>query len=256
MQNLKVTLVQIDQVWEDKDANFKRYKEQLKTVHADLIVLPEMFQTGFSMNVQELAESWSNSLSINWLKDVANEKQSAIYTSLIIKNKGNYYNRGVFVFPNGKIEYYDKRKSFALAGEDQFFTAGDTTKIVEYLGWRFQLQICFDLRFPEISRNYIGNDNKPNYDVLLYVANWPEKRILHWDTLIKARAIENQCYVVGVNRIGVDNNHHTYSGHSKVISPLGDIHALEIGKNQSETIILQSEKLIKTRESLPFLYKR
>ncbi len=249
MQDLKLTLVQIEQVWEDKKANFKIYENELKQVNTDLIILPEMFQTGFTMNVKEMGEEWESSKSINWLKNVAKEKKAAIYTSLIIKEDNKYYNRGVFVFPTGEISFYDKRKSFTLAGEDQFFTSGKETTIVEYLGWKIQLQICFDLRFPEISRNYIEENGRPTYDLLLYVANWPEKRILHWDTLLNARAIENQCYVVGVNRMGVDKNGHQYNGHSKTVNPLGEV-------SESKISILHSGVLLNTRKKLPFLLKR
>jgi len=256
MQDLKITLVQIDQIWENKDANFHVYEDELREVHSDLIVLPEMFQTGFTMNVAELGEEWSTSKSILWLKKMAKEKSAAIYTSLIIKEGLYYFNRGVFVFPDGRIEHYDKRKSFALAGEDRSFTAGKSLKIVDYLGWRIQLQICFDLRFPEISRNYIDKNDQPSYDLLLYVANWPEKRISHWDTLLKARAIENQCYVVGVNRIGTDNNGHIYNGHSKIVSPLGEENELNEGETQTKTLLIKSEILLNTRKKLPFLCKR
>ncbi len=249
MQDLKVTLVEIDQIWEHKKANFEIYENELKDVQTDLIILPEMFQTGFSMNVKELGEDWSESESVQWLKEISNTKNAAIYTSLIIKEDGEYYNRGVFVYPNGRIEFYDKRKSFALAGEDQFFTPGSQPKVVEYLGWKIQLQICFDLRFPEISRNYIEENGSPTYDLLLYVANWPEKRIMHWDALLKARAIENQCYVIGVNRIGYDKNGLIYNGHSKVINPLG-------GENMAKQQSLDVNKVQITRKKLPFLIKR
>jgi len=256
MQNLKITLVQIDQIWENKEANFKQYEEQLLNVETDLIVLPEMFQTGFTMNVLEMGEKWNDSNSVRWLQKMAKEKETAIYTSLIIKDELNYFNRGVFVFPNGQIEYYDKRKSFGLAGEDKVFTAGKKEQLIEFKGWKIQLQICFDLRFPEISRNYIEKNNQPSFDLLLYVANWPEKRIIHWDTLLKARAIENQCFVVGVNRIGTDNNKQIYNGHSKIISPQGDEHEFNNELKLTKTILIESESLLNTRKKLPFLCKR
>jgi len=256
MQDLKVTLVQIHQVWEDKKANFEIYENELKQVETDIIVFPEMFQTGFTMNVKEMGEDWENSKSIRWLKSIALEKNAAIYTSLIIKEDEKYFNRGVFVFPNGEIEFYDKRKSFALAGEDQFFTSGTEPTIVEYLGWKIQLQICFDLRFPEISRNYIEENGIPSYDLLLYVANWPKKRILHWDTLLKARAIENQCYVAGVNRVGIDQNNLGYNGHSTIVSPLGDdVIGKKEGKSTS-SLAIKFNFLSETRKKLPFLLKR
>lgn len=255
MQNLDIVLVQADQIWEDKDENFKNYSSLLKEIETcDLIVLPEMFHTGFSMNVEQLGEEMNTSLGINWLKSAAKEKKSAIYTSLIIKEDKKYYNRGIFVFPDGNFEYYDKRKSFGLAGEDKYFTAGTETKIVEYKGWKFQLQICYDLRFPEISRNKIESSNQlPTYDVLLYVANWPEKRNLHWKTLLRARAIENQCYVIGVNRVGIDGKGLIYSGDSALITALGEEY---INKPSCENILkitIKKEELDKIRRDLPFL---
>ncbi len=256
MQNLRITLVQINQVWQNKEANFKKYEEQLLTVETDLIVLPEMFQTGFSMNVKDLGENWNDSPSVNWLIKTSKEKNAAVYTSLIINDKGKYFNRGVFVYPTGRVEYYDKRKSFGLAGEDQFFTAGKNEKIVEYNGWKIQLQICYDLRFPEIIRNNLDENGQPAYDIILYVANWPEKRILHWDTLLMARAIENQCYVVGVNRIGEDENKYHYNGHSSIIDALGEKKQFEDHIQKAETSIISKENLLQTRKTLPFLRDR
>ena len=207
MQDLSVTLIQIDQIWEDKKANFSKFENVFtKLDSTDLIVLPEMFHTGFSMNVKALSEKWEESEGLNFLKTWAKKLNSAFYTSLIIEENNHYRNRGVFVYPDEKVEYYDKRKSFGLGGEDRFFTAGIEEKIVEYKGWKINLQICYDLRFPELIRNRLYNSEEPAYDLLIYVANWPAKRILHWDALLKARAIENQCYVVGVNRVGVDGN--------------------------------------------------
>ncbi|MBL1280900.1 MAG: nitrilase family protein [Fluviicola sp.] len=256
MQDLKVSLVQANQIWEDKTANFTNYLRLLKDVQTDLIILPEMFNTGFSMNVEILGEEWSTSPSIQWLKELAAHHQAAVYTSLIIKDEDKFYNRGVFVHPSGKINSYDKRKSFSLAKEDLFFTEGVKEVIVEYKEWKIQLQICFDLRFPEIVRNELDNDNLPKYDLILYIANWPEKRISHWDSLLTARAIENQSYVAGVNRIGTDENNLDYCGHSTAISALG---SELLSKNDAEsvkTIVLSSESLKKVRKTLPFLYKR
>lgn len=215
MENLKVTLVQANQFWEDKEANFSNYEKLLSDIEeTDLIVLPEMFQTGFTMNTS-VAEKMDSSRSIEWLKRISQEKDCAFYTSLIIEENGNYFNRGVFVTPTD-IFTYDKRKTFGLAGEDKVICKGKSPTIVECKGWKIQLQICYDLRFPEISRNHLIN-GKPKYDLLIYVANWPEKRIEHWNALLKARAIENQCYVVGVNRTGEDANNINYSGQSQLV---------------------------------------
>jgi predicted amidohydrolase len=222
MQDLNVTLVQIDQIWEDKQANLSKYHEVFSKLNStDLIVLPEMFHTGFSMNVSELAEEWKKSSGLNILKNWATKLNSAFYTSLIIQDDKNFFNRGVFVFPDGSIEFYDKRKSFGLGGEDQFYKAGNQEKIVEYKGWKINLQICYDLRFPELIRNRLEKNHEPAYDVLIYVANWPEKRIAHWNALLKARAIENQCYVLAVNRVGKDGNNLVYSGNSSIINAVG-----------------------------------
>ncbi len=252
MQDLKVTLVQANQAWEDKQANFENYESLLENVSTDLIVLPEMFQTGFSMNVHALAEEWENSASIRWLQKQASKKNCAFYTSLIISENHLFYNRGVFVFPDGKIIHYDKRKVFSLAGEDLYFTPGQKEVIINYKGWNIQLQICYDLRFPEIVRNRIEK-GRPAYDLILYVANWPEKRISHWDTLLNARAIENQSYVVGVNRSGVDANKTIYNGNSKVVNALGEKVFLTHEDNFVETITLIYKNLINAREKLPFL---
>jgi predicted amidohydrolase len=255
MQDLEVVLIQANQLWENKVGNLENYSYLLSNIDTcDLIVLPEMFHTGFTMNVEEFGEDMENSEGINWLKKIASEKNSAIYTSLIIKENKVFYNRGVFIYPNGKVESYDKRKSFGLAGEDKYFTAGTEKKIVEYKGWKIQLQICYDLRFPEIVRNKIESNLLPTYDVLIYVANWPEKRNLHWKTLLRARAIENQCYVIGVNRVGVDGKELSYSGDSVVIDALGNENGCTPSSENLLKIKLQKEDLDKIRHDLPFLH--
>ncbi len=255
MQDLKVTLIQCKQFWEDKTANLAHFDSLLESVsNTDLILLPEMFHTGFSMNPYSLAESMDNSMAINWLVKTAKEKNSAIYTSFIAKENDCFYNRGIFIFPDGNFEIYDKRKLFSLAGEHEVFTAGTKETIVEYLGWKIQLQICYDLRFPEIARNrWVSNEN-PAYDVLLYVANWPEKRALHWKTLLAARAIENQCFVVGLNRIGQDGKALNYIGNSTVIDALGNqLVTIQDAQESIENIELNKEKLNEVRNQLSFI---
>jgi predicted amidohydrolase len=252
MQDLKVTLVQANQIWEDKAANFSNYLRLLESINEpiDLVIFPEMFDTGFSMNV-ELAEDWDSNTSIKFLVDLAAKKDVAIYTSLMVKENNQFFNRGVFVYPTGEIQFYDKRKSFGLGGEDKFFTAGKTESIVEFKGWKLNLQICYDLRFPEIARNFEVN-NVPKYDVLLYVANWPCKRIEHWKTLLKARAIENQAFVIGVNRVGEDPNGLVYTGDSLCADALGHV----TGNSEGQSIFttsLSKFTLTNTRSSLPFL---
>jgi predicted amidohydrolase len=252
MQDLKVTLVQANQIWEDKGANFTNFLRLIESINepTDLVVFPEMFDTGFSMNV-ELAEDWNSNPSVNFLIDLAAKKDVAIYTSLMVKENNHFYNRGVFVYPSAEISFYDKRKSFGLGGEDKFYTAGETETIINYKNWKINLQICYDLRFPEISRNQEIN-GIPKYDLLLYVANWPAKRSEHWKSLLKARAIENQSYVIGVNRVGVDKNELIYSGDSTCVDSLGEI-MVQLENETVFTTTLSKLTLNNTRTSLPFL---
>jgi predicted amidohydrolase len=255
MQDLKVTLVQTKQFWEDKSKNWEHFGSILNSVeYTDLVLLPEMFNTSFSMNAIELAEEFESSSSIQWLKEKAIQLNFAIFTSLIIKENGKFYNRGVFVYPNGEIKIYDKRKLFSLAKEDLHFSPGNNAQIVNYLGWNINLQICFDLRFPEISRNSWGSDEKPNYDLCLYVANWPKKRARHWKSLVVSRAIENQSFLVAVNRVGEDGMGHEYSGDSAAINPQGlQINDFNSGHEAIQTVILSANELIEIREKMNFL---
>ncbi len=254
MQDLKVTLVQADQKWEDKKANLSNYNRLLENLEeTDLIILPEMFHTAFSMNASTFAEKMNDSEGLNWLKLTAKDKNVAIYTSLIIEESNHYYNRGVFVYPSGEVKTYDKRKCFGLAGEDKVFTAGTDKTIVEYKGWKIQLQICYDLRFPEISRNGVDSNHSPFYDVMVYIANWPEKRKLHWQTLLTARAIENQCYVLGLNRVGEDGKGLVYSGDSQVVDALGNVQSLTPRNEEVKNVCLSRDLLDKIRQDLPFL---
>ena len=256
MQDLKIALLQFDQVWENRLANWEKIESFLTTLKpVDLLILPEMFDTGFSMNIS-MAEEWGNdNPSIRFLRKISTQNHAAIYTSLMVKHEGNYCNRGVFIEPNGTTKIYDKRKAFGLGGEDQHYTPGNSETIVNYLGWNLNLQICYDLRFPELIRNRIINE-KAAYDVLIYVANWPEKRVEHWKTLLKARAIENQCYVIGANRIGVDENKLQYNGNSLIYDALGK----EINPaNSLEGIVysnLNYSELQTIRNNLPFLKDR
>lgn len=254
MQDLIIALLQADQVWENKTANFSLYEQLLAEISdANLILLPEMFQTAFSMHT-EFAENYENSTSINWLKEKAHQKKAAFYTSLMIEDQGKITNRGVFVYPDGNVQYYDKRKTFTLAGEHEHFDRGETNTIVDYLGWKIQLNICYDLRFPEIMRNIWDAPNRlALYDVLLFVANWPAKRGEHWRTLLKARAIENQCIVAAVNRVGTDQNNLDYAGDSVILNALGE--TLDTLQNKKGTIsaVIPFESLQKHRQTLPFL---
>jgi len=253
MQDLKVSLIQADQLWEDVTANLEKFNSFISQLtDSDLIVLPEMFHTSFSMN-SSLAEEWFENPIIAQLKGWAAEHQSAIYTSLMVRENLQFFNRGVFVEPSGKVTHYNKRRSFGLGGEDKIFTEGTSETIVEYKGWKFNLQICYDLRFPELIRNRIETNGQSAYDVLLYVANWPEKRVLHWSTLLKARAIENQCYTIGVNRVGVDGNNLVYPGASAIYDSLGST-LLEMDNQEAvQTCTLSWTDIQQFRIQLPFL---
>jgi omega-amidase len=255
MQDLTITLIQPNQLWEDVSGNFANYERLLaSTGRTDLIVLPEMFQTSFSMNT-EFAETMDGS-SVQWLKNLAHTKNAAVYTSLMIQLENGFVNRGVFVHPDGNIESYDKRKLFGLGGEDLNFTAGTKEHIAEYKGWKFQLQICYDLRFPEIVRNEMTSAGDARYDAILYVANWPEKRSAHWRTLLRARAIENQSIVIAANRVGKDINEFSYLGDSVIYDGLGEEIAALPAIECVETHVINKTKLAQIREMLPFLKDR
>ena len=255
MQDLNVALIQCPQEWEDKKANLLFYEQQLENLdpQTELVLLPEMFTTGFTMNTEH-EEDYLNSNSLNWIKKQAAKYSTAIYTSLIIKENDQTYNRGVFVRPNGEVHSYDKIKCFGLAKEDQYYTPGEKTVIVEYKGWKFCLQICYDLRFPEISRCAVSETNaEPDYHAILYVANWPKKRINHWDALLPARAVENQAFVLAVNRVGLDGNQFEYNGHSMVIDPNGQKLNELIEQSKNIQVQLKAKTIKEIRSALPFL---
>jgi len=257
-QDLRVTLVQADQVWENKQANFSNYERLLANEsNTDLILLPEMFNTGFSMNASVLAEKMEDSISISWLKGLAKTKNAAVYTSLIIEEEGQFFNRGLFVEPSGEFHIYDKRKTFGLAGEDKVFASGKNVKRVQFRGWNIQLQICYDLRFGEIAFNEMNTETgEANYDLLLYVANWPERRIQHWKNILPARSIENQCYVAAVNRVGKDHSELDYSGDSAILDLHGNRLVEIVDEEKIETITLSYTELEEWRGKLPFLKDR
>ena len=246
MDNIKITYIQTDLCWEDSPVNlekFERYFEQIKDTH--LVILPEMFNTGFSMNVKELAQPMHGDL-VQWLLSQSKKFNFTIIGSAIIKDSEKYYNRLLMVSPNGVINCYDKHHLFRMGKEDENFDAGMRMEIFNHLGWRIRPLICYDLRFPIWSRN------RSNYDMLIYVANWPAARHEVWKTLLKARAIENQCYVVGVNRIGTDGMNISYSGDSVVIDAKGNV-VSEIAKNCEgfNTISLLLSELQNFREKFP-----
>lgn len=213
----------------------------------DLIILPEMFTSGFTMSPQVVAEAMDGD-TIQWMLALANRKGAAIVGSLVIKEHNNYYNRLVFVHPNGVVDSYDKRHTFTLAGEDKVYTKGEAQLIVNYKGFKIKPLVCYDLRFPVWSRL------SDNYDVLLYVANWPTKRILAWDTLLQARAIENMSYCIGVNRVGLDANKYQYPGHSQAYNALGDkLTRLKPNTEDIALVTLSKSHVETTRNKLRFL---
>jgi predicted amidohydrolase len=248
---MKIALIQTAIFWENPTANRNAIEEKINDIaeKVDLIVLPEMFSSGFTMNPKAVAETMQGE-TILWLQTVAKAKNSAITGSLVIQENGNFYNRLVFVFPSGAINTYNKKHLFTLAGENKIYASGTEKIIIEYKGFKICPFICYDLRFPVFARN------TEDYDVLIYVANWPTPRINAWDALLKARAIENMCYTIGVNRIGEDGNHHDYSGHSQTIDFLGNY---LIAPQESEGVFiatLDKEKLLATREKFGFLNDR
>lgn len=261
---LKIVGIQADLVWQNPKQNISFFEEQINGLEnaIDLIVLPEMYSTGFTMHPEEVAEQMDG-FTISWMQKIASEQQVALCGSLVISetreaasgekngnalNAKNYYNRFIFVHPSGALQTYDKRHSFTLVGEDQVYTAGNQRTLIEYKGWRICPFICYDLRFPVWSRN------KDNYDLLIYVANWPTTRVKAWENLLKARAIENMSYVIGVNRTGTDKNNHAYSGNSLILNYFGEVLS-DVAKN---TVGIVSGSLDKaqqeiTREQLGFL---
>lgn len=250
MPTLSFTLIQTSLFWEDKAANLQMLEQKIRSVEkTEIVLLPEMFSTGFSMNPQSLAETMQGP-AVQWMQRLAMEKKIILAGSLIIEEEGHYYNRLVWMLPNGQYGVYDKRHRFAFAGEDGQYTAGAKRLIASVKGWKINLLICYDLRFPVWARQAVHEG--PEYDVLVYVANWPERRIQAWKTLLQARAIENQCYVIGVNRVGDDGNQIHYSGESMVIDPLGEILYHKKDEEDIFTITLEKEHLKTIREKFPF----
>ncbi|MUP44808.1 amidohydrolase [Gramella sp. BOM4] len=249
---LNIAYIQANLHWENAEANRKLFDERISEVsdEVDLIVLPEMFTTGFSMNAENLAEK-TEAETLDWMRSQAKRKNAAITGSVIITENSNYYNRLFFVFPDGSYKLYDKRHTFTLAKEDQTYTGGRERLIVEYNGWKICPLICYDLRFPVWARNTV------DYDLLIYVANWPKKRINAWDALLKARAIENMCYCIGLNRTGEDGDGYVYNGHSGIYDELGN--ELNDFTREDEYILersLDKEAMLETRKKLKFLQDR
>ncbi len=252
MPTLTITTIQSNLLWEEKSANLRILEEKINSISekTEIVVLPEMFSTGFSMNPGELAETMDGE-TVAWMKRVSNENGVILTGSIIIEEKGKYFNRIIWMLPNGQHGQYDKRHLFAYGEEDKHFSAGNKRLIASVKGWKINLLVCYDLRFPVWARQQ-SSTTEPEYDVLIYVANWPERRSHAWKTLLCARAIENQCYVVGVNRVGTDGNNIYYSGNSLVIDPLGQVLYHMADKEDINTIALSKEKLEEVRSKFPF----
>jgi predicted amidohydrolase len=251
-ETLKITIIQSELHWENAESNLVMFSEKIQNIEdkTDLIVLPEMFTTGFSMNAENLAEP-NDGETFKWMVSEAKKNNCAITGSVIISENGNFYNRLFFVFPDGSFQKYDKKHTFTLAKENETYSAGTERLIVNYKGWKICPLVCYDLRFPVWARNTV------DYDVLIYVANWPKVRTLAWDTLLRARAIENMAYCIGVNRVGFDGNDHEYIGHSAVYDVLGkQISTANFETEFTETVTLEKENIENNRKHLQFLNDR
>ena len=253
MSAVTFTLIQTALHWEDKAANLGMLEKKVSAIQekTQVVLLPEMFSTGFSMKPERLAETMEGE-TVQWMKQLAREKKIILAGSVIIEEGGNYYNRFIWMLPNGAYGFYNKRHLFAFAGEDQHYTAGSERFIASVNGWKINLQVCYDLRFPVWARQQFDEEKNFEYDALLYVANWPERRSHAWRTLLQARAIENQCYVIGVNRVGNDGNGIYHSGDSMVADPLGEVLYHKKDDEDIFTITLKKDDLQTVREKFQF----
>ena len=249
-EDLSVTIVQPNLLWQDTRSNLDNIANLLKNTNkTDIILLPEMFNTSFCPNKKELSEEM-NGNTINWMKSISSEKSCSIAGTLMIKEKGKIHNRLIWISSEGNIYCYDKRHLFSLINEEKYIQKGKKRIIISEYGWKICPLICYDLRFPVFSRN------NTDYDVLIYLSNWPETRMKAWKILLQARAIENQCYTIGVNRIGTDNNI-SFSGESMILNSNGKIlNKISANNQKVETVILQKKDLIKNRIKYPFLKDR
>lgn len=252
MKDLQITIVQTALLWQNVSGNLEALEEKILgiTEETNVIFLPEMFTTGFSMEPEKCAEQM-NGPTMQWMARLAEAKKAVITGSIIIEENNKYYNRLIWMYPGGMYQIYDKRHLFGMANEDQYYEAGDEKVIINYKGWRICPMICYDLRFPVWARN------EDEFDILFYVANWPNKRSYDWKSLLAARAIENQCYVIGVNRVGTDENGHEYSGNSMVVDPGWNKVLFE--KSEEEIVFttsLSAHHLKEVRSKLPFLQDR
>jgi predicted amidohydrolase len=249
-ETLKIALIQSSLVWEDPEKNRNEFSKKINALSSDvdLIILPEMFTTGFTMQPENIPIE-EGSLTVEWMQNLAQKKDAAIMGSIVFQEGGDHYNRLFFVRPNGAFEKYDKRHTFTLAGEDKVYRSGTEKLILTYKGFRICPLICYDLRFPVWARN------TEDYDVLVYVANWPTPRISAWNTLLKARAIENMVYAIGVNRIGSDEVGHQYPGNSGVYDCLGK-QLVFSEKEENRQVTISKAHISNTRNKLKFLQDR
>lgn len=252
MRPLHVLAVQADLRWENPEANHDHIESLLEAVSArtDLVILPEMFPTGFTMNAAANAQTMEGP-SVKWMQMMAEKFDALVLGSLIIEEEGNYFNRALIINKNGVYAQYDKRHLFRMAGEDESYTGGEDMVIFTHRGWRICPMICYDLRFPVWSRNRLSDENK-GYDLLIYMANWPETRISHWEKLLQARAIENQSFVIGVNRVGTDGNDVHYNGYSSIVDAYGEIIRQDRGSVAVIEAELKLDRMLSYREKFPF----
>ena len=248
LEKLSIHLIQVDLVWENREENIKTIQSEIEKLPeaANLVILPEMFSTGFTMKPELISESMTGA-TVEWMKEMAAKYNIALVGSIVIEEEKQYYNRLLFVTKDGILDTYDKRHLFSYAGEEKVYTAGIERKILNYKGWNICLQICYDLRFPVFCRN------RGEYDLLVFVANWPESRIIAWDALLKARAIENICFVAGVNRIGNDKHDYYHNGHSQLLNYLGDYLVEPQEEAGSFQFEIQKQPLLDMRKILGFL---
>ena len=261
MSTLTCTLIQTKLFWQNAEANRNMLEEKINLIKekTEIVILPEMFATGFSMQPEKFAETMDGE-TVAWMRKIASNKKIILTGSLMIKapspleKAGDevFYNRLIWMLPNGNCGCYDKRHLFAYGDEHNHYTAGEKRCIASVKGWKINLQVCYDLRFPVWVRQQFNDENNFEYDVLIYVANWPERRSLAWKTLLQARAIENQCYVIGVNRVGNDGNNIYHAGDSMVVDPMGEILYHKKDEEDIFTIELNKECLEEVRKKFPF----
>jgi omega-amidase len=256
MSQLTFSLLQTNLHWENKAANLDMLQQKINSIEkTEVVILPEMFSTGFSMNPATLAEKMDGP-TMQWMAEVSASKKIMLTGSFIAEEEGKYFNRLVWMQPNGQYGYYDKRHLFGYAGEDQHYAAGSKRLIASVKGFKINLLVCYDLRFPVWARQQQQEHNEPEFDVVVYVANWPEKRSHAWRTLLQARAIENQCFAIGVNRVGHDGNNIYHAGHSMVVDAMGEVLFEQVHDETIHTITLHKQRLDEVRHKLPFLKDR